>query len=37
MLRYSSALTVGHFQGARRLFSIFSLCFNLFGRNSTYD
>jgi len=37
MLQHASALNVGHLQGARKFFNMCSLCFNLFGRNSTYD
>ena len=38
MLRHVSALAVGHLQRAPKFFiSMFNLCFNVYGRNSTYS
>jgi len=36
MLRHVSALTVGRLQEAGNFFSVYSLWFNLYGRNSAY-
>jgi len=35
MLKLVSALAVGHLQGAHSVCIMYSLCFNLWGRNST--
>jgi len=37
MLLLVVALTVGRIQADHKSFSMCSLCFNLFGRNSTYE
>jgi len=37
MLQHVSALAVGYLPGAPKFFSMCSLCFNLYSRNSTHD